>query len=205
MAQHQGGFGLPNAVIGNERETLVREYLQKVFPPHYRFTSGAITDASGGLTGQVDIVVEYPFSCSFPMPSSADRLVLADCVLATLEVKSHLADQWPQVMASVCQVKSLQRNVTPLMYFGHAPSTQIPCIAVGYRGHMTVDALQRRLASTPEECRPDAALVLESGCFAGYGCQATGSAGLYALCSVLMHSARQLQAAAPDMFRYLSQ
>ncbi len=203
MAQHMGGAGLPNAVIGNERETFLREFLQKVFPSHYRFTGGAITDSSGRISGQVDIAVEYPFICSFPMPASHERLILAESVLAAIEVKSNLVSQWDQVMATVRAIKQLQRDVAPLMVFGQAPSDRVPCIAVGYRGHTTIEGLRERLATTPDECRPDAALVIESGCFEGLGCWATGAAGLYALCSVLIRSATQLQAAAPDMFRYL--
>ena len=100
MAQHVGGTGLPNAVIGNERETLLREFLQKVFPSHFRFSSGAITDSEGRLTGQIDIAVEYPFIPSFPMPASNDRLILAESVLAAIEVKSNLVSQWNQACLS---------------------------------------------------------------------------------------------------------
>ena len=59
MAQHIAGRGLPNAMIGSERETFLREFLQKLFPAHRRFAPGTITDSTGRLTGQVDIAVEY--------------------------------------------------------------------------------------------------------------------------------------------------
>lgn len=44
MAHHSAGALLPNASKGNERETLLREFLIKVFPPPFRFGSGAIVD-----------------------------------------------------------------------------------------------------------------------------------------------------------------
>jgi hypothetical protein len=42
MAHHDGGTPMPNPVKGTERETFLRLFLQRVFPSHYRFTSGAI-------------------------------------------------------------------------------------------------------------------------------------------------------------------
>ena len=58
MAHHAGGQGLPTAVGGGARETVSREFLQKVFPSHSRFTHGVITDAFGKLSGQVELAVE---------------------------------------------------------------------------------------------------------------------------------------------------
>ena len=203
MAQHLGGVGMPNAVVGNERETFLREFLRKIFPSHFRFTGGAITDAEGRISGQIDIAVEYPFIPSFPMPATDDRLVLAESVLAAIEVKSNLIAQWDQVADTVHLIKQLQREMAPIMVFGHPPPKRIPCVAVGYCGYKTIEGLRERLATTPEERRPDAALVIESGCFEGLGLWATGPVGLYALCVALIRLATELQAAAPDMIRYV--
>lgn len=203
LAQHLGGLGLPNAVVGNERETLLREFLQKVFPSHFRFTSGAITDAEGRLSGQVDIAIEYPFIPSFPMPGSHDRLLLAESVLAAIEVKSNLTSQWDQVTETVLKVKQLTRRLNPLMQFGGPPPSLIPCIAIGYDGHSTNEGLRQRLTSTPPERRPDAALIIKSGCYEGFGLSANGAVGLYALCVALIQFATQLQAAAPDLLAYV--
>jgi hypothetical protein len=80
MDNRAGSIGLPAAVMGSERETFLREYLQKVFPSHRRFSSGAIIDAKGEMSGQVDIAIEFGQSPSFPMPGSNDRLLLAESV-----------------------------------------------------------------------------------------------------------------------------
>ena len=93
MTQHSAGRGLPNAMAGNERETFLREFLQQLFPSHRRFSTGAITDSTGNITGQVDIAVEYGFVPSFPMPSTTERLLLAESVALVIEVKSNLDDQ----------------------------------------------------------------------------------------------------------------
>ena len=39
---HEAGSLLPNAVKGSERETVVREFLSKVFPAPFRFGNGAV-------------------------------------------------------------------------------------------------------------------------------------------------------------------
>jgi hypothetical protein len=46
-----------------------------VIPPiAYRFRSGAVVDSQGHSTGQLDIVVEFPFFASFAPPGSGERL-----------------------------------------------------------------------------------------------------------------------------------
>ncbi len=203
MAQHHGGHGLPNAVIGTERETFLREFLQKLFPAHHRFATGVVTDSDNALSGQIDIAVEYPFFPSFPMPgSSHERLLLAESVAAIVEVKSDLSGQWNQVCQTVRQVRLLKSKLNPIMVTGPKPPKTIPVFAVGYTGHTTLDGLKHRLDSTPADERPDAALVIQSGVFIGYGIAASGAWGLYSLCAVLTRILVSLTATSPNLFDY---
>lgn len=191
MAQRDGAVGLPSAVAGPEREVFLRAYLQTVFPAHRRFSTGVITDVEGRISGQVDIAVEFGFSPSFPMPVTDQRLLLAESVALVIEVKSDLTRQWKEVVATTREVKKLKRELNAVI-FGAGPPNYIPTLAVGYRGHSTVDGLVGRLDSTPEDSRPDGALVIESGCFAGFGMTAHGPAGLYALALAIDAVLRQL-------------
>jgi hypothetical protein len=202
MAQHRGGRGLPNAVIGGERETFLREFLQKVFPAHRRFATGAITDSEHRISGQVDIAIEYGFIPSFPMPGSEERLLLAESVALVLEVKSDLSGQWGQVAETVRRIKPLRRSLNPIMTFGNLPPSSIPCVAIAYTGHTTLEGLKNRIATTPEAERPDAALVIESGCFVGFGIEASGPLGLYALCLAINDELSRLGFAAPNLASY---
>ncbi len=202
MAQHLGGRGLPNSTIGAERETFLREFLQKLFPSHRRFATGAITDSEARLSGQVDIAVEYGFVPSFPMPGTEERLLLAESVALVIEVKSDLVGQWGQVRDTTSKVKLLRRHLNPIMTLGEGPPATIPCIAVGYTGYATVEALQERLATTPEAERPDGALVVQSGCFTGFSMTASGALGLYALCLSVNVLFTQIGFAAPDLVAY---
>jgi hypothetical protein len=100
MALHQGGNTkeFPNEVKGGEREYIIGEYLSQLLPTWYRFGSGAITDAEGNTSGQLDIVVELPFSLSFPMIGYQQRLYLPNSVAVVIEVKSDLSKQWNEVL-----------------------------------------------------------------------------------------------------------
>ena len=205
MAQHAGSIALPSAVAGSERETFVREFLQKVFPAHRRFTSGVITDASGTLSGQVDVAIEYGFLPSFPMPSTEDRLLLAESVALVIEVKSDLSAQWTEVESTTEKIKRLRREIEGVTIVGDpGPPLSIPAIAVGYAGHRTVDGLSKRLNSTNVNCRPDGALVIDSGCFVGFGMTATGAFGLFALVLSIDVVLRQLVTARPNLVRYVN-
>jgi len=204
VAHRNGSIGLPSAVAGAERETFLREFLEKVFPTHRRFSSGAITDAAGNISGQVDIAIEFGFSPSFPMPNANQRLLLAESVAAVIEVKSDLSGQWAEVIKTTLAVKRLTRDLKAITIVGDAsPSPAIPVIAVGYKGHTTVDGLQGRVDSTPESGRPDGVLVIESGCFVGFGMTANGPAGLYALALAIDVLFRQLIGAKPELQRYV--
>jgi hypothetical protein len=70
MAAHYAGKPLSNTTKGNEREAFINGFLSQVLPPHFRFGSGDATDRKGTRSGQLDIVVEYPFVPSPPLPAS---------------------------------------------------------------------------------------------------------------------------------------
>ena len=202
-AQRAGAVGMANAMAGSERETFLREFLQKVFPAHRRFATGVITDADSLLSGQVDIAVEYGFAPSFPMPGTEERLLLADSVAIVIEVKSDLSRQWPEVEATTRKVKALTREVDAVMTLGEAPPKKIPVLAVGYTGYATTDGIAKRLAATAEDARPDGVLSIDSGCFVGFGITAHGPLGLYALAIAINSQFSQLALAQPNLVRYV--
>src|ERR1051325_9735832 len=111
MGHHRGGRDLPNAVIGNEREYILNGFLAKVLPSVFRFGRGVITDSHGQITGQMDTIMELPFSPNYSMPSGEERLYLAESVCAVIEIKSDLSGQWAQVERTVETVKPLRRHL----------------------------------------------------------------------------------------------
>lgn len=153
---------MSSATKGRERELFVNEFLSKVFPPHFRFGSGDITDGSDARSGQVDLVVELPFFFpSFPIPGGAPRLYLAEGVAAAIEVKSDLSAQWDDVMRTTAAIKVLVPKRVRTLLIGRLLPPTIPVVAVGYAGYTTVDGLAKRMLNTPDGQRPDVALVLD--------------------------------------------
>lgn len=196
MAHFKGGAGLPSAVTGSERETLINDYLAEVLPPIYRFGRGSITDSYDKMCGQIEVVMELPFGPNFPMPAGKERLYLAESVGAIIEVKSNLSSQWGEVVDTARRVKQLTRDLrkpggillegSPEPELSVTNPEKIPCYAVGYTGYQTLNGLKNRFETTPIEDRPDGALVIESGCFVGLMGATTGVWGLYALVTELI-------------------
>ncbi len=213
MAHHRATVLLPNAAKGDEREVLVREFLEKVFPAPYRFGCGAITDADERISGQLDVIVEWPFFASFPAPLGINRLYLAEATAFVIEVKSNLSAQWGEVENTARQLRPLRRlwqahiglNSAGTHFDVVGPSlSRIAFVAVGFTGHHTVETLQHKLQNTPEESRPDAALVVESGAYVSWRLSAMGEAGFFAFCVDGSHLARNILFAEPNLIRYLT-
>lgn len=216
MAHRDAGASLPSAAAGSEREVLVREFLAQVFPQPFRFGTGAIIDATGTTSGQLDVVVEFPFLPSFPSPGTHERLYLADSVALVIEVKSDLGKQWQQVCECAEKVLCLRRNWRAHEAFDSKGTqasfaetiSRIPFLCVAYRGPSNLQDLRDRLDSMPSEKRPDGLLVIESGAYSGCPlCASTtavsGAAGFLAFTNDVAWLARNVQWAAPKIGGYL--
>lgn len=210
MAHHRATALLPNAAKGTEREVLVREFLERVFPAPYRFGCGAITDADERLSGQLDVIVEWPFFASFPAPLGTNRLYLAESTAFVIEVKSDLSSQWGEVESAARKLSPLRRSWATHIglagrdFVSHGPSvSRIAFVTVGFSGYKSGEKLKRKLQDTPSESRPDAALVVESGAYASWRFDAQGPLGLFAFCLDCSHLMREILFAEPDLVRYL--
>jgi hypothetical protein len=145
VAGHRAGAALSSATKGNERELLVGGLLEEVFPPSYRFGTGDIVDSSGTRTGQLDLVVEYPFAPSFPALGGGPRLYVAEGVAAVAEVKSDLAGQRDQVVETARKVRALVPKREEKFIMGAVPKS-IPFFAIGFQGWKTIEGAAGLLA-----------------------------------------------------------
>jgi hypothetical protein len=75
MGVHQASGPLTAMTSGEERQAFIESFLANVLPPIYRFGRGDCTDAAGRRSGQLDVVVEYPFSPSLPSVGNAPTRV----------------------------------------------------------------------------------------------------------------------------------
>lgn len=202
IALHQASSTLSSASKGTEREQFVGSFLAEVFPPPFRFGTGDITDATGNKSGQVDVVVEYPFLPSLPTAKGSPRLYLAEGVAAAIEVKSDLAAQWEEVERTSEALKSLTREFGTMFSMGESPGKQIPLFAVGYAGWRKMESLVKHL----ESGLVDGILVIDSGLFASadqfMSLKATGPWSLWGLISCLHRAASNLKSTSANPMQY---
>ena len=130
---HQGGIAHSNSTIGSEREALIRCFLSEVFPPHIRFGSGDATDSHGKKSGQLDVVIEFPWMPSLPVIHGIDsRLYLAEGIAAVIEVKSNIKSQWKEVEKTAKKLSKLDRRFAGGIVNPKSPENRVPLFAVGY-------------------------------------------------------------------------
>lgn len=205
LATYQGGDGLPNNMIGAEREVFVQEFLAKVFPPNLRFVGGAIIDSiSEKVSGEIDIAVLLPTAPSFPLPAAGDkRLIFAENAAAVIEVKSNLSTQWNQVIATTKKVKGLHKHIEDVDAEGLTKVCKVPVMAVGFKGWKDVWALKKKWEDTPEEGRPDAVLMIDNPAFVSPNLQAESVSALIAFITCLDATIRQHHEYKTDLMRYI--
>jgi len=135
MQVHEGGRPLSDASRGVEREAFINAFLSDILTPQFRFGSGEITDQKGNRSGQLDIVIEFPFVPSLPLISGkSPRLYLAEGIVAVIEVKSDIKKQWDEVFKTAEKLSQLKRNYSTGITIGPIPAEKIPLYAVGYKG-----------------------------------------------------------------------
>ncbi len=198
---HQSSVGLSAATIGQERAAFIDEFLAKVLPPIYRFGTGDVTDANGTKSGQLDVVVEYPFAPSLPIVGAGQtRLYLAEAAAAVIEVKSNLTGQWNDAVKTADALAPVQRSFGATMTYGSGPEPRIPLFAVGYTGWTTMATVQTHLNSAPNI---DGVLVIDCGLYASkWGITAQGPWALWCLIVDLHRITNSLQSASTDPFTY---
>lgn len=190
---------------GREREMFVDLFLKNVFPPVYRFGTGDVTDSAGHKSGQLDVVIEYPFGPSLPSVGSQDvRLYLAETAAAVIEVKSDLAGQWQEVRRTAEQLATIKREFAAMITVGGgAPRNDVPLIAVGYKGWSKIETLRQHVESTPGVA---ALLTLDTGLFVTRneygGWEATQEGALWALICFTHLQLNSLLSASTDPLRY---
>lgn len=201
MGVHTAGASMSASSKGQERQQFIDQFLAHALPPIYRFGSGDATDAAGHRSGQLDVVIEYPFAPNLPIGSGQPtRLYLAEAVAAIVEVKSDLAGQWEEAKRTANAVAPLRRNFALSMSMGQEPSLSLPTYVVGYTGWKKIETLQAKLAECPAIA---GILIIEDGLFCAKDMHGAGPPGLWAFICHLFREVSALQGAVSDPLRYL--
>lgn len=163
ISSYEAGKGLPNQVIGNEREIFVKNYLNSAYPKPFRFSTGCIMDQAGNVSGQLDIIAEKMHSISFPVqPDSVERLCLAEFVTAVISVKSNLSAQWKEVVRELNKLDLLEAKESGT-FIVNADNGKMNYFVVSYSGGLSVENLRGKLSSMGEDSSLQALVVLDSG------------------------------------------
>lgn len=197
----QSSAGLSSATTGSERAAFIDDFLSKVLPPTFRFGTGDVTDPSGAKSGQLDVVVEYPFAPSLPtVGAGQSRLYLAEAVAAVIEVKSNLAKQWPETLRTANALAAVRKRYAAAITTGAPLSPAIPLFAVGYTGWTTQDTIQSHFQGAPNIF---GALVIDPGLYVSRsGLIATGPLALWCLICDLHFQTNSLLSASTDPTLY---
>jgi len=210
MERHRDSQYYPAPVTGAEREAVKKDLLSLVLPPNYRIGSGTIVDASNRETGQIDAVIEQPFSLSFPIATDTNRLYLADTVGAAFEIKSNLSSQGTDALQKIREIRRLTRRATEKGEIVRHDALRIPCFIIGYTGQSDINAVDGKFMNPRDVLAPNGVLVLESAVFSG---RAAGSGDWYeakgkaecilAFLSCLIRSLRSGAESETDLDRYI--
>lgn len=154
-------------ITGAEREIFNRELFQKILPNNYRVGAGTIVDSCGSETGQIDAVIELPFSLSFPISSGENRLYLADTIGASFEIKSDLNKKWDEAISKIKEIKTLNRYKIEKGEVASLDTLKIPAFIIAYTGQKKLDTIFKKLESIQPKYWPDGILIIEDGIFYG--------------------------------------
>lgn len=201
---YAAGAGQSSASKGNEREQFVDSFLSQVMPPPFRFGTGDVTDIAANTSGQLDVVVEFPFLPSLPIVgASKSRLYLAEGVAAAIEVKSTISSEWDGVLSTASKLSRLRRDFgAHVTMAGPPPLERIPFFAVGYAGWKNLKTVKEKVLNGVI----DGILVLDSGFFVSgvdFGnIEATGDWSLWGLIGCLHTAASTLKATSANPIDY---
>lgn len=155
------------SITGAEREIINRSLLSLALAPGYRVGTGTILDQHGDDSGQVDIVIEQPFSLSFPISSDQNRLFLAPSVCAAFEVKSDLSKQGEDAMKKVAAIKDLHRIPVKSGEVHSYDEISIPTFIIGFKGPSTEEGIEKIYKNLSNKLIPNGILSIEGEIFYG--------------------------------------
>lgn len=167
MEAHRDSIGYAPSISGAEREIIQKKLLSLILPLGYRIGTGTIMDSHGNDSGQVDAVIEQPFSISFPISSENNRLYIASTVCAAFEIKSNLTTQRTDALDKVRKIKSLHRIEVKKGEVYSYDDVNIPTFLIGYKGPKTEKKLENLFVQPRDRFYPNGILVIESERFYG--------------------------------------
>ena len=203
IAGYQASASMSSASKGHERQEFIDKFLSQVFPTPFRFGTGDATDKNGNKSGQLDVVIEFPFGPSLPVVGgTTSRLYLSETIAAVIEVKSNVASQWSEAVYTAQQLFPLQRSYGAAMLMGR-DFPKIPLFVASYTGWNQMQTVEQKLSTAPEI---SGILIIDQGIFVStsqFGAlKATGPWALWGLIACLHQATGFLKAVVTNPLEY---
>lgn len=129
-----------NVTKGTLREIFLKEFLKPILPHDIGVVSGEIIDSYGNRSGQVDCILIDKTLPQLYLGSPDHLIVLAESVLATIEIKSNLTgDELSDSLISSYKIKCLKKRGVQCYTKGSvsitiSPAWPIATFVFAYRG-----------------------------------------------------------------------
>lgn len=201
---HQASSPMSSATSGQERAAFIDQFLSQAFPSPFRFGAGDATDVGGFRSGQLDVIVEFPFMPSLPLTGGGNsRLYLAENIAAVIEVKSNATAQWNQALHTAAQLSPLRRSFGARMVMGADPTPDIPLFVAAYTGWNQPATVAQKIEAA---VGIDGILVVDAGIFVSSarfgGLTFTGPWALWGLICCLHQATSTLKAVSTNPVSY---
>lgn len=167
QAEVAGGTGHASTT-GHIRESLIPCFLTPHLPRTLEVRSGIIVDSRGNRSKQQDCIIVDTRLPLIDIGSKTDALLIAESVVATIEVKSNLGtSELTDTLESVAITKSLFRSGEQIYHKGpaeiHIPRPHpILTYVFAYDG-INLDTIQEKFASFAY-MRNDGGIIPEATC-----------------------------------------
>jgi len=203
IAGYQASGGMSSATKGFERQDFLDKFLSQVLPTPFRFGTGDATDRNGRISGQLDLVIEFPYGPSLPIVSgTTSRLYLAETVAAVVEVKSDISAQWNEAVSTAQKLFPLERSYGTTMTMG-LDLPKIPLFIASFVGWKQLQTVEQKLNSAPEI---SGILIVAPGIFVSSAqfrsIKATGAWALWGLITCLHQATGFLKMASTNPHEY---
>ncbi|MBP6721870.1 MAG: hypothetical protein KA239_06090 [Bacteroidia bacterium] len=164
-----------NVTRGTLREYFLREFLQPILPHDIGVVSGEIIDSFGNRSGQVDCILVDKTLPQIYLGSPDHLIVLAESVLAAIEVKSNLTcKELRKTLVSNLKIKRLRRLGVQRFENGVEITSECPIatFVFAYQGvtlGRLLNLIKEFALNPPDsipniaECLPNSTCVLNKG------------------------------------------
>lgn len=148
IAQFKKVKGSSSATTGLVRESGVAAFLGEILPPFIRIERGDVVDSNEETSGQLDAVLLHQGVPSLKLVEKADpsAKMIAESVVAAIEVKSNLRKQWKEVRDTCKKLVPLWRPPPTVQFLvtPHFSSPRLPFVAIGLKGWKKPETVQLR-------------------------------------------------------------